>query len=137
MKYLLLFDYGQKRIMCSFWSRKKLIEKINYATEMADDVIESLTEESRNKYALVFKDNTAAKLRIVRSEDLHPLGYYYMDFYYFMTKLRNQMLAKRTAERNALQAKRRNQKRRLRQTLTMFAIGLVSIATGFVLVALF
>lgn len=136
MKYLVLFDYDQKKIVHGFWSRKAAIEKINRATEMADDVIMSVAEERRNRYVIIFNDGTVAKLHIVRSIDVNPLGYYHMDLCYFMTKVRNGMIARRTARQNDIRAKQRERivKNRARtDALVMILIGLASILAGFTL----
>jgi hypothetical protein len=136
MKYLVLFDYCQKKIVHGFWTRKAAVEKINQATQMADDVIMSVAEERRNRYVIIFNDGTIAKLHIVRSVDVNPLGYYHMDLCYFMTKIRNSMIACRMARQNGIRAKQRERiaKSRARtDALVMILIGLASILAGFTL----
>lgn len=139
MKYLVLFDLGQKRIVSSFNSRTEAIEKINATTRMADDVIYSITEDSENKFTIYFKDGTPATLRIVKSEDENPLGYYHMDFYYFMTKLRNILIARRIAKQNELKEQARNKKMKRRARSDAFGMilaGLACILAGFALAAI-
>lgn len=139
MKYLVLLDLGQKRIVSSFSSRKSAIEKINASTRMADDVIYSITEDSDNKFTIYFKDGTPATLRIVKSEDENPLGYYHMDLYYFMTKLRNVLIARRIAKQNELKEEMRTQKMKRRARSDAFGMilaGLACILAGFALASI-
>lgn len=139
MKYLVLFDLGQKHIVDVFASRKEAIEKINAATRMADDVIYSITEDSENKFTIYFNDGTPATLRLVKSQDSNPLGYYRMDFYYFMTKLRNVLIARRIAKQNEFKEKERTLKMKRRARSDAFGMilgGLACILAGFALAAI-
>ena len=139
MKDLVLFDLGKKRIVDVFASRTEAIEMINRATRMADDVIYSITEDSENKFTIYFNDGTPATLQLVKSEDTNPLGYYHMDLYYFMTKLRNVLIARRVAKQNEFKEKERaiKMKRRARSdAFGMILGGLAAILAGFALAAI-
>ncbi|MDO4730485.1 MAG: hypothetical protein Q4A96_04815 [Candidatus Saccharibacteria bacterium] len=135
MRYLILFDLGQKRYAKKLSSRKAAIDYINFCTQKHDDVIRSIVNEEDNSFRVTFEDNTQAKFRIIKSVDGCSLGYYEVDLYKIFSKIRNRILAEKTIEGNKNREQERSRiiKKSFAKKARMNALGLVLVGIACVL----
>lgn len=135
MRYLILFDLGQKRYAKKLSSRKAAIYYINFCAQKHDDVIRSIVKEEDNSFRVTFDDDTQAKFRIIKSADGCSLGYYEVDLYKIFSKIRNRILAKKTIEGNKDREEERNRlvKKSFAKKARLNALALVLIGTSCVL----
>ena len=127
MRYLILFDLGQKRYAKKLSSRKAAIDYINFCAQKHDDVIRSIVKEEDNSFR--------AKFRIIKSEDGCSLGYYEVDLYKIFSKIRNRILAEKTIEGNKNREQERSRiiKKSFAKKARLNALGLVLIGIACVL----
>ena len=95
MKYLILFELGKKRFVQAFSTHNAAVDAINSYTQLADDVILSITEIESEKYEIIFEDGSRACFKIVKSKDELILGYYPADLSRIFAKLRAILLSRR------------------------------------------
>ena len=145
MKYLILFNLGQKRLVTKVSSWDAAVDYINTCTDMADDVILSIVKTDENEYKVTFLDHTAAKLRIVKAlEGKCPLGYYAVDLGYIFAKIRNHLLAQKISQENEARRHQRNIVKESKYTkgarydaLGIVLVGLACMLAGFAAMILF
>jgi hypothetical protein len=132
MKYLILFELGKKRFVQAFSTHNAAVDAINSYTQLADDVILSITEIESEKYEIAFEDGSRACFKIAKSKDELILGYYPADLSRIFAKLRVILLSRREQSDEKMD---RAIKARL-GAFTMILCGIGIILGGFAVAAL-
>lgn len=127
MKYLVLFELGKKRFMEAFTSRNEAVNAINSFTEIADDVILSISAYAVDKYRIVFEDGSEATIRILKSEKETILGYYPADLFRIFNKIRAILYSKRANVENAQKDAEDTKKQKAKARIEAFALILAGI----------